>query len=178
MSGKGPSKRKQPPPKQIERKRSRRANNKDEAQPQQEPSTDDEGEQRREQQDYTELSAVGHILSDQIRMYASKHPLSVGELRQLSAWDDAVQTRIHQHNAHVLENVKLTAEYKKVSKKVSDLRDDLVAMRTSARRMKLETKQLEQRLEQTNEDSRVLQGASRFLHAVEKIGKSCRASVE
>ena len=162
-----PAKRKQQEPaKPGQRKRSRRAKER-------QAQAVSEG---RQQQEYSELSAVGHILSDRVHMYAMEHPLSVGELRQLSAWDDAVQTQIHRYNKDVLENVKLMTEYKKSSKIVSNLRDDLVALRASARRMKQETNQLEKKLQQTNEDSQVLQGASRFLTAVEKLGKACRDS--
>ena len=129
---------------------------------------------RRQQQQYTELSAVGHILSDQVHMYALEKPLSVGELRQLSAWDNAVETEIYHHNSCILENVRLVADSKRLLQKVESLRDDLVVLRTSSRRMREETKQLERELQQINEDSRTRQRASRFLAAVEKLGKACR----
>lgn len=177
MSEKMPPQRKQnqQPKHQIQRKRTRRKK----APPRRQSSlsSDDEEPQQKLEQ-YTELSAVGHILSDQVHMYALENPLSVGELRQLSAWEDAVQTRIRRHNSCVLENVQLTAEFKKSNKLVSNLRDDLVVLRTSTRRIKEETKLLETKLRESNEESRVLQGASRFLSAIEKLGKACRQEEE
>lgn len=145
-----------------------------------ESSTGDEqgvqSSNRHPKQRWTELTAVGHILADQVHMYTEENEptLSSGERRHLSAWEAAAQKQMYHHSGLVLENVRLVSELRQSLQKVGNLRDDLMVLRTQARKLQQEADQLERKLGRSNEDSSARQGASQFLFALENIGKACR----
>ena len=139
-----------------------------------------ESSDRHPKQRWTELTAVGHILADQVHMYTKENEptLSSGEQRHLSAWVAAAQKQIFHHSGLVLENVRLVSELRQSLQKVGSLRDDLIVLRTQARKLQQEADQLERELSRSNEDSSARQGASQLLFALENIGKVCRGEEE
>jgi hypothetical protein len=74
----------------------------------------------------------------------------------------------------VLENVSLVGKLRQSLQQVENLRDDCMVLRTQARKLRQEATHLETELDRSNQDSNVKQGASRFLFALEHIGKACR----
>jgi hypothetical protein len=159
-----------------ERKRSRSKKSRKEKQEEESSASVESSNNRQKKQRWTELTAVGHILADQVHIYTeeNKKTLSNGERRHLEAWENAVQKQIHHHSALVLENVTLVSKLRQSLQNVENLRDDCVILRTQARKLRQEATQLENKLDRSNQDSNVKQGASRFLFALEHIGKACR----
>ena len=132
-------------------------------------------------QRWTELTAVGHVLADEVHSYlhddkkSADDKLSCGEQRQLITWSAAVEKNIYRQSSLVLENVNLTTELRQTQSSVQGLRDDLLVLRTQTRRLEHESQDLEEQMVQARKDERALQGASSFLSALQSL---CHASNE
>jgi hypothetical protein len=104
------------------------------------------------QQRWTELTAVGRIVADEIILYQQENhsTLSKGEIRQLCCWSDSVQHRIYQQTTLVLENVKLATDMREKQREVEELmRDDLMVLRTQTKQFRDEASELEKEAETT-----------------------------
>ncbi len=123
-------------------------------------------------QRWTELTAVGHILADEIYFYLSSNKLSEGEQRQLNTWNVAVEKRIYQQSGLILENVHLATELRNLLTSVDYLRDDLMVLRTQTKRLEAESRALEGQVSQAKKDEDNLQGASTFLSAIQNLSQS------
>jgi len=125
------------------------------------------------QQRWTELTAVGQILADEIILYqqANQSNLSQGELRQLRSWSECVQNRIYQQTTLVLENAKLATEMRQKQKEMELTRDDLMVLRTQTKMFRDEAEQLGEGVEETEKEASALQGASQFLTALQSLAK-------
>lgn len=128
----------------------------------------------------TELTAVGHILADEVHKYLhsteNREEISQGEKRQLLTWVDAVQKRIHHQSLVITENVNLVADLRKALGSVDSLRDDLVVLRTQTRHIQSEIDSISQQSGQSKEESTARQGASKFLNALEQLAAATNES--
>jgi hypothetical protein len=130
------------------------------------------------QQRWTELTAVGHIIADEILLYQQENhsTLSKGEVQQLRSWSDSVQNRIYQQTTLVLENVKLATEMRQKQREVELMRDDLMVLRTQTKQFRDEASRLGNEAETTANEASIFLGASQFLTTLESLAK--RASCQ
>lgn len=123
------------------------------------------------QQRWTELTAVGQIVADEIILYQQENhsTLSKGEIQQLCCWSDSVQHRIYHQTTLVLENVKLATDMRQKQREVELMRDDLMVLRTQTKQFRDEASRLEKEAETTAHEKSVFLGASQFLTTVELL---------
>lgn len=124
-------------------------------------------------QRWTELTAVGHILADEVFKYSQDNSasLSKGEIHQLNNWTGSVQHQIFQTSTLVLENTVLAAELREGQKAVESMRDEMTVIRARTKMMRDEAAQLEGNVEQTMKETSTLEGASQFLSALQSLAK-------
>ena len=125
-------------------------------------------------QRWTELTAVGQILADEVLIYQYENQpkLSWGEVSQLRSWSQSVQNRIYQQSTSVLENVALASEMRHKLKQIELMRDDLMVLRTQAKKFRDEAALMEDDARKTEQESSLLESASQFLLAVQSL-KEC-----
>jgi hypothetical protein len=124
-------------------------------------------------QRWTELTAVSHMLADEVHLYLQPNnelagnTLSSGEERQLNAWSVAVEKQIYRQSGLVLENVHLAAELRESFLLVQRARDDLMILRTRTKKFDHESEDLERQISKVRKDEDALQGATHFLSALQ-----------
>jgi hypothetical protein len=124
-------------------------------------------------QRWTELTAVGHILADEVdqHIHDNDHELSEGEKRQMNSWSESVQNRIYHTSTLVLENTKLSAELREGQKASDAMRDEMTVLRARMKMTRDEAEQLEGNVEQAIKRTSALQGATQLLAALESLAK-------
>lgn len=139
---------------------------------------------KREPQRWTELTAVGQILADQVHVYL--HPentmqqkdehiepvrqdISSGEERHLKTWSQFAQKKIHGKTSTVLLNVELVSDLRNTTTRVQHLRDDVMVLRTQTKRYKEEAHQLQKEIDKTEKKASSQRRASCFLSALENL---------
>lgn len=145
--------------------------------PKQPTSLPDPPSQTLKQQRWTELTAVGHILADEILLYQQQNQstLSQGEVRQLRSWSNSVQNRIYQQTTCVLENVALATEMRQKQREVELTRDDLMVLRTQTKQFRDETLRLGEDAEKAEKQTSTMRSASQFLTALQTLAETaCR----
>lgn len=133
-------------------------------------------------QRWTELTAIGHVLADEVYMYVhesltsedTNNELTQGEQRQLTNWSMSVEKRIHQQSGLVLENVHLATELRQSLSSVQGLRDDLMVLRTQTRRLEIESEELETQVTEATKNDYIVQRSSSFLYALQALRQTCR----
>ena len=127
-------------------------------------------------QRWTELTAVSHILADEVYLYLQPNnhqlagnTLSGGEERQLNAWSVAVEKQIYRQSGLVLENVQLAADLRESFLLVQRARDDLMILRTRTKKFDHESEDLERQISKVRKDEDALQGATHFLSALQNV---------
>jgi hypothetical protein len=125
-------------------------------------------------QRWTELTAVGQILSDEIvqHLETKKGKLSHNEEEQLRTWKENVQNRIYHQTSLVLENVNLATELRDMRRKVELTRDDIMILRTQIKLFRDEAMRLDETFEKVEEESQVFHDASRFLSALQTLAQN------
>lgn len=132
-------------------------------------------------QRWTELTAVGHVLADEVYVYlheslqseGTNDELTQGEQRQLTNWSISVEKRIHQQSGLVLENVHLATKLRQSLSSVQGLRDDLMILRTQTNRLEIEIEELETQVTQARKNDLTVQRASTFLSVLQALSQSC-----
>jgi uncharacterized phage infection (PIP) family protein YhgE len=126
------------------------------------------------QQRWTELTAVGQILADEIVHYQREHhsTLSQGEARQLRSWSNGVQNRIYQRTTCVLENVALATEMRQKQREVELTRDDLMVLRTQTKKIRDETLRFIEDAEKADKEASTMHSASLFLTALATLAEN------
>jgi glucan-binding YG repeat protein len=128
---------------------------------------------------WTELSAVGHILADEIQDFQENHghELSEGELRQLRAWSDRVQSRMYDQSAEVLENVELTQQARQSQKEVERTQDDVLILRTQIKTFQTEARQLGDDAVEHEKQESALKKASQFVKALQSMAEGATRKI-
>jgi len=130
-----------------------------------------------ERQRWTELTAVGQMLADEVHLYLNAkdgnenavQEISAGERRQLTTWSTSVSKQIYGKSSVILENVRLVNDLKKATKKVMLRRDDLMIIRTQTKHIREETDRLRKEIDKAHKDTAAKSGASRFLFALQSL---------
>jgi hypothetical protein len=140
------------------------------------PSMPDPPSQTLKQQRWTELTAVSHVLADEILLHQEQNrsTLSHGELRQLRSWSNSVQNRIYQQTTCVLENVALATEMRRKQREVELTRDDLMVLRTQTKQFRDEALRLGEDTEKAEKESSTVRSASQFLTALQTLAETGR----
>jgi hypothetical protein len=151
---------------------------------------------RRGQQQWTELTAVCHILADEVYKYMNpimreadtdtdqqqqansssqrrKQPphLSMGEKTFLNKLMDTVKNRVDRQSGVVLENRKLVKAAKAAKCKVRDLRNDIMITRLLTGKLEAEVSSLEKQARRRKGDIAKAEQASEFLSAIETLAQ-------
>mmetsp|Transcript_26716 Transcript_26716/g.77052 ORF Transcript_26716/g.77052 Transcript_26716/m.77052 type:complete len:289 (+) Transcript_26716:1-867(+) len=154
---------------------------------------------RRGQQQWTELTAVCHVFSDEVQKYMNpieeadqmqkqqqpystsvsskrrkKQPphLSMGEKKHLNNLVERVKERVDRQSGVVLENRKLVKAAKAAKCKVRDLRNDIMITRLLTGKLEAEVSSLEKQVRQRKGDEKKMQQASNFLSSIEALARS------
>jgi hypothetical protein len=104
-----------------------------------------------------------------------QHPDEIGvvvseaEQRQLRAWLKGVQTRIHQEDELILENVVTVWELQDTEEHLRQLRQACMAMRLQNRRLERQVHVLQQQVQQQEQDALIEQRANDFLHFLDDL---------
>ena len=154
--------------------------------------TDNENKTRKAQQQWTELTAVCHVFSDEVYKYIhpiveedvyqqqqkhqrkkKKQPphLSIGEKKQLNALVERVKDRVDRQSAVVLDNRKLVKAAKAAKCKVRDLRNDIMITRLLSGKLEAEVLSLEKQVRRRKGDQMKVEQASRFLSSIEILAQ-------
>lgn len=154
--------------------------------------TDSENKTRKAQQQWTELTAVCHVFSDEVYKYIhpiveedvyqqqqkhqrkkKKQPphLSIGEKKQLNALVERVKDRVDRQSAVVLDNRKLVKAAKAAKCKVRDLRNDIMITRLLSGKLEAEVLSLEKQVRRRKGDQMKVEQASRFLSSIETLAQ-------
>lgn len=154
--------------------------------------TDNGTKTRKVQQQWTELTAVCHVFSDEVYKYIypvveedvdqqqqkhqrrkKKQPphLSIGEKKQLNSLVESVRDRVDRQSAVVLDNRKLVKAAKAAKCKVRDLRNDIMITRLLTGKLEAEVLSLEKQVRRRKGDQMKAEQASRFLSAIETLAQ-------
>jgi len=158
-------------------------------------SSDNETKTRKGQQQWTELTAVCHVFSDEVYKYIhpiveedvyqqqqqqqkhqrrkKKQPphLSIGEKKQLNTLVERVKERVDRQSAVVLDNRKLVKAAKAAKCKVRDLRNDIMITRLLSGKLEAEVLSLEKQVRRRKGDQMKAEQASRFLSSIEILAQ-------
>lgn len=153
---------------------------------------------RKIQQQWTELTAVCHVFSDEVFKYIhpiveveadghhrqaqtssslqrrkKKQPphLSMGEKKQLNTLVERVKDRVDRQSGIVLDNRKLVKAAKAAKCKVRDLRNDIMISRLLRGKLEAEVVSLEKQVRRRKGDKIKGEQASRFLSAIETLAQ-------
>jgi hypothetical protein len=145
------------------------------------------------QQQWTELTAVCHVFSDEVHKYMNpicieeaedstsgsskrrkKQPphLSMGEKKHLNVLVERVKERVDRQSGVVLENRKLVKSAKAAKCKVRDLRNDIMITRLLTGKLEAEVSSLEKQVRRRKGDEKKMQQASNFLSAIEALARN------
>ena len=145
------------------------------------------------QQQWTELTAVCHVFSDEVYKYMNpicieeaedsisgsskrrkKQPphLSMGEKKHLNVLVERVKERVDRQSGVVLENRKLVKAAKAAKCKVRDLRNDIMITRLLTGKLEAEVSSLEKQVRRRKGDEKKMQQASNFLSAIEALARN------
>jgi len=133
-----------------------------------------------EKQRWTELTAVGQMLSDEVHMYLNTkeegneqavQDITSGERRQLTTWSNSVSKQIYRKNSVILDNVRLVSNLKKATNQVKLRRDDLMVSRTQTKYVREETDRLRKETDKAHKEIVAKKGASRFLSALQNLAE-------
>lgn len=145
------------------------------------------------QQQWTELTAVCHVFSDEVYKYMNpicveeaedstsgtskrrkKQPphLSMGEKKHLNVLVERVKERVDRQSGVVLENRKLVKSAKAAKCKVRDLRNDIMITRLLTGKLEAEVSSLEKQVRRRKGDEKKMQQASNFLSAIEALARN------
>ena len=156
-------------------------------------SSDNETKTRKGQQQWTELTAVCHVFSDEVYKYIhpiveedvhqqklqqqqrrkKKQPphLSIGEKKQLNTLVERVKERVDRQSAVVLDNRKLVKAAKAAKCKVRALRNDIMITRLLSGKLEAEVLSLEKQARRRKGDQMKAEQASRFLSSIETLAR-------
>ena len=147
--------------------------------------------QQQQRQRWTELTAIGQILSDatyscwEQRSCPSPSASSGTVLEQqqqqqhlqeqvLTRWVDRTQSVLHEQSRLLLDNVVVVAALQEQRGQIEKLRDDLLIVRTQTRRLQQETATLEAQQQAKEREATSQRAASTFLTALQELASKCR----
>lgn len=123
----------------------------------------------------TEVLFPAHILAEEVQSYIQSRnkdgpePLTEAEIKHLNEWVAKAQDELEQQNQHVLENIGLVVDLRKVNRRRNQLQDQLLQQKKKTQAWQQEATVYQIELLEAKKEHSTAESAQQFLRALKGL---------